>query len=208
MKTNSELKESVAKLLQEADLWIRGFNIENIDVPQEVINKLPFSDEVKNSILIGEGQATTVKTIHAVRDANHKIVGEQLLDLVSQESTGTNRFFELAAPILDTLENGKVLYIDEFGTYLHPDMCQFIVSLFASKTNKKYAQLIVNTHDTSLMSRVGALRREDIIFVEKNYTEETVVTPLTNKSVRAGESFEKRYREGLYGAKPQLEIEE
>lgn len=208
MRANSELKEAVAKLLQEADLWIRRFDIENVDVPQAVIDGLPFNDDVKKKILASKGMAAAVKTAHAVRDANHKIVNEQLFDLIAQESTGTQRFFELAAPIVYTLENGMSMYIDEFETYLHPDLSRFVVSLFASKANTKGAQLIINTHDTSLMAKNGPLKRENIVFAEKNYAEESVVTALADKSVRANESFEKRYREGLYGAKPQLDAEE
>jgi hypothetical protein len=38
--------------------------------------------------------------------------------------------------------------------------------------------------------------------VEKNMDEESIITPLANKPVRVGESFEKRYRQGLYGGAP------
>jgi AAA15 family ATPase/GTPase len=121
--------------------------------------------------------------------------------MTGQESTGTQQFFNLAAPILHTIANGMTLYIDEFGTYLHPDICQFIVKLFNSpELNKAGAQLIVNTHDASLMSKEAELlKREDIVIVEKNYMEETLITPLIEKSVREGESFEKRYRKDYTG---------
>lgn len=208
MKVNTELKEAVSKLLQDADFWIRKFDIESVDVPQAVVDGLPFNDDIKKEILASKGQAASVKTVHAVRDSKHKIVGEQLFDLIAQESTGTQRFFGLAAPIIHTLQNGMVMYIDEFETYLHPDLCRFVVSLFASKANTKGAQLIINTHDTSLMAKGSLLKREGIIFLEKNYTEESVVTALSDKSVRTNEPFEKRYREGLYGAKPQLDFGE
>lgn len=208
MRANPELKSTVAKLLKDADLWVRGFDILNVNVPQVILDSFPFKDDIREKILAGGRQATAIKTIHAVRDNKHKIVGEQSFDLTAGESTGTQRFFELAAPLLHTLQNGMVLYIDEFETYMHPDLCRFIVSMFNSKTNTKNAQLIINTHDTSLMSKDGLLKRENIVFVEKNFAEESVITHMTDKSVRTDESFEKRYREGQYGAKPHLEVEE
>lgn len=203
IKFNPEMKDGVLKLLKKADFWIQDFDIKEVDIPDEVFNQLPFTDDVRSTI---PRRTTTVKTKHTVRNKNHDVVGEQIFDMAGQESTGTQQFFNLAAPILHTIANGMTLYIDEFGTYLHPDICQFIVELFNSpELNRSGAQLIVNTHDASLMSKEAKLlRREDIVIVEKNYMEETLITPLVDKSVREGESFEKRYREGLYGGKPQI----
>ena len=206
IKGNSELKSGVLDLLKEADFWIKDFDIEEVDVPEDILNQLPFIDDVRASI---PRRATSVKTTHTVRNINHEVVGVKTFDMGSQESAGTQQFFNLAAPILHTIANGITLYIDEFGTYLHSDICQFIVKLFQSeKINSTGAQLIFNTHDTSLMSKdIDLLKREDIVIVEKNYMEETLITPLTDKSVREGESFEKRYREGIYGGKPLVRIE-
>lgn len=203
LRQDPGLIEPVLALLKQGDFWIRSFNLAKANIPTEVIDQLPFEDGFKERLLAS--QLADVKTSHAVRDKNQKIVGEQSFDLKAQESSGTQRFFELAAPLINTLANGKILYIDEFGSHLHPDMCRLIVMLFKSSENKNHAQLIINTHDTSLMNDL--LERDDIIFVEKNYAEETITMPLTAKSARADESFEKRYRQGLYGARPQVEFE-
>ena len=207
LRNDKKLAEDVLELMKEADLWIRGFNVEDVDIPVELINQLPFSEEVKRTMLNAPDKASAVKTLHALRDTNQKIVGEQIFDMISNESSGTQKFFSLAAPIVNTLQTGKVLLIDEFGAYLHPDMCNFIVALFKSEKNKFNAQLIINTHDTSLMSQDGPLARDDILFVEKNQVEETVISALSEKSTRLDDRFEKRYRQGLYGAKPQLGYE-
>ena len=203
IKQDPAMKSAVLTLLKKADFWIQDFNIDEIDIPDEVLSQLPFTDDIRGSI---SKRATRVQTKHTVRNKEHEIVGEQLFEMGAHESKGTQEFFNLAAPILHTIANGMTLYIDEFGTYLHPDICQFIVELFNTPDiNKKRAQLIVNTHDASLMSKdAELLRREDILIVEKNYMEETLITPLVEKSVREGESFEKRYREGLYGGRPQI----
>ncbi len=203
LRAHPDMQKEVTDLLGEADLWIRSFNVENITLPLDVVKQLPLSEDTKSTLTQNSNNAFTIKTTHTIRDKNKKVVGEQVFDLATNESSGTRKFFELAAPIVDTLAHGKLLYLDEFGAYLHSDICIFIVSLFKSSRNKHGAQLIINTHDTALM-RDALLAREDIFFVEKNFSEESIITPLSDKSVRLGESFEKRYRQGLYGAKPQV----
>ncbi len=206
LNENPKLKEEVLNLLNEGDLWIRSFYLQPVDIPPQLVGQLPFNEEAKRNILANKG--TAIRTNHYVRDKGRKVVGEHSFDLQTQESSGTLKFFALAAPLLDTLKNGKVLYIDEFESSLHQDMCHFIVSKFKSPENKQGAQLIINTHNTALMSQGAPLQREDIVFVEKNLAEESVISALSDKSVRPDESFEKRYRQGLYGAKPQLKLDE
>jgi hypothetical protein len=46
------------------------------------------------------------------------------------------------------------------------------------------------------------LEREDIYLIEKNLSEESIITPLKQRAVRESEAFEKRYRNGLYGGVP------
>lgn len=53
------------------------------------------------------------------------------------ESDGTIKYFSLAFPIIDALENGKRLIVDEFGAKLHTLLIERIVSMFNSeKANK------------------------------------------------------------------------
>ena len=62
-----------------------------------------------------------------------------------------NKFFALACPIFDTLENSNILIVDELDSKLHPNLVCKIVEIFNSVSiNKKNAQLIFNTHNTNL----------------------------------------------------------
>lgn len=208
LKDNPKLVEDVVQLLKDADLWIRDIQLNDIYMPDEIYKQLPLNEEHKKAI---DRHGVDVVTKHAIRDKGNKIVGYAGFSMDEHESEGTRRFFELSAPILHTLENGMTLYMDEFETGLHEDMCQLIVRLFKSeKTNKKGAQLIINTHNTSLMSAEDEetgerlIGRDNIIFVEKDNLGQTIVTPLSKKSVRENEAYEKRYRQGLYGAKPYI----
>ena len=68
------------------------------------------------------------------------------------ESEGTIKYFSLAYPIIDALDNGKRLIIDEFDSKMHPLLTCRIIALFNSKeTNPQNAQLIFTTHDTKFV---------------------------------------------------------
>src|SRR5690606_9265729 len=59
------------------------------------------------------------------------------------ESQGTQKLFNMAGYVLDALENGHVLVVDELSSSLHPHALQGVIRLFQNKkTNPKGAQLI------------------------------------------------------------------
>ena len=198
LKRNEDLRSKILKLLKNCDFAIRNIAIGEVKVPEETYASLPLPPEIRQSI--AQSGATTFSTLHAIRDDEMSIVGMGALDFWSQESSGTRKFFEMAVPIIDALDKGHTLFIDEFGTYLHPTLAKALVSLFSSAENKKGARLVVNTQGTELMGEVA--KRDDIILVEKNMAEESRVTPLKDRGARTTEPLESRYLRGLYGAVP------
>lgn len=126
------------------------------------------------------------------------------LDLV-EESDGTQKIFELAAPWIDTLDNGHVIVLDELHEHLHPALVRFLVNRFHdSRVNTNGAQLIFSTHDTSILNQ-DVFRRDQIWFCERNSRQETSVFPLTDFRPRRGvENLERSYLGGRYGAVPVL----
>jgi len=125
----------------------------------------------------------------------------------SNESEGTQKLFALSAPIIDALEHGKTLVIDELDSKLHPFMMTFILNLFHStEKNPKNAQLIFNTHDVNLLSK-RFFRRDQIWFTEKNEYGATELysladfKDLTDEGIN-NETFQNDYFQGRYGAVP------
>ena len=120
----------------------------------------------------------------------------------SQESLGTNNFFVLATAILDIIDEGKTLYVDEFGASTHTALCDFIIRLF--KKSKSNSRLFINTHDTGLIKNgsSGILDKDEISIVEKDRFDETIITPLKEKMQRSDENIGKKYIFGLYGGIP------
>ncbi|MCL2882743.1 MAG: ATP-binding protein [Coriobacteriia bacterium] len=202
LKRDHALLDRTIKLLQECDFSIQGIELEKMPMPKEVLAALPLPEEIKSQI----GMGTTLKTSHVVRDADQSVVGIRQFDFWRQESVGTQKFLETIVPVIDALDHGKTIYIDEFGTFIHPDLANVIIGLFKSKNNKKHAKLILNTHNASIMSP-DILSREEIFFVERNFSEESIISSLADKSVRKDEAFGKRYRQGLYGGVPMIQDE-
>jgi hypothetical protein len=125
------------------------------------------------------------------------------LFMITMESEGTKKMFEISPALLESLEGGRVLILDEFDASFHPLLSRKIVELYNSAANKK-AQLIFATHDTNLLTP-QLLRRDQVCFVEKDQQGASHFYSLADfKGVRNDASFEKDYIAGKYGAIPFL----
>ncbi len=144
----------------------------------------------------------TVQTRHRVADSNDSVE----FSLEKDESGGTQRLFALSGPILDSLDNGNLLVVDELECSMHPLLTRKVVELFQDpRANPKGAQLIFATHDSTLMSP-ALLRRDQIWLTEKNSRSATEMFSLSEiereKRPRKEEAFGKNYLAGRYGGVP------
>lgn len=121
-----------------------------------------------------------------------------------EESLGTQRLYSFAAPVLDVIQRGKLLIVDELDSSLHSLLVRHLVNLFHNKlANPHGAQLIFSTHDTTLLED-SLFRRDQIWFTEKGRDQATKLYPLTDFSPRKNEALERGYLTGRYGAIPFL----
>jgi hypothetical protein len=152
---------------------------------------------------------------HNKINADGDVIGIVDFDIDERESDGTRKLFNLAGPIVDTLRQGKSLFVDELDSQLHPLLSRRIVRLFnCEATNPHGAQLVFTTHDTNMLSK-KLLRRDQVVFVEKtaktHYS--TKLTPMMSitfdngSKPRTDSNYEKNYLEGKYGAIPYFEDE-
>jgi AAA15 family ATPase/GTPase len=206
---SSEHKHKILELLKAADLGIQDIKMQKLDIeslpkdlPKELRDKLIREIKDDNAEFFSD-----VSTTHRKFDVNKNAVSLEYFSLEDDESSGTRKFFALTGPILDVIENGYTLVVDELDSKLHPNLVCKIVSLFNSKEfNKKNAQLIFNTQDTNLLSS-GLFRRDQIWFTNKNkYGEAKLYSLADFKSdeVRKNDPFEDNYIKGKYGAVPFL----
>lgn len=193
-------KQKVLDLLRSADMSIQDLVVSTIELPDKFYKDLPFTEEFKANL---DRKSYEVSTLHVVHDENGAVSGVKKFDLAAHESTGTKRFFDMAYPLLDTIENGRILYIDEFESNLHPAECKLLTKLFENQNNSKKAQLIVNTHCTQLQNQLG---KENIRFVSKNHNEESKVETAPNYIRNDDVSIERKYNKGLLGATPNVRL--
>jgi len=129
--------------------------------------------------------------------------GNVSLDL-TEESEGTCRLLAYAGRWIDALDNGRTLVVDELDNSLHPLVVRFLIKLICNpETNKKNAQLIFSTHDTSLLDN-ELFRRDQVWFVEKDEKNSTQLYPLLDFSPRKHEAIGRGYLQGRYGALPYI----
>lgn len=208
-KTEEPIQKSkILELLKAADLGIDNVELTILDdsnIPNDVPKEL--RDKLIKAVKDGDKIVSDVLMSHKKFDASGRAVGNVSFSVDDDESAGTNKFFALTGPILDVLENGYTLIIDELDSKLHPNLVCKIVSLFNSKElNKKNAQLIFNTHDTNLLSS-GLFRRDQIWFTEKDKYGAASLYSLADfkeQRVRKEEAFEDNYIRGKYGAVPYM----
>lgn len=171
---NPEMKRRLVEFSRYADLGID--NIEKVD--------------------------NTIVSSHTQYDEEGNEVKLISFPFKKNESEGTVKYFSLAYPIIDALDKGKMLVIDEFDSKLHPILTCKVIALFNSKdTNPKNAQLLFTTHDTNLLS-ANLFRRDQVWFTQKDGFGATDLYSLVEYKVRNNASFEKEYMQGKYGAIP------
>ncbi len=149
-----------------------------------------------------EKSGDRVTSRHNQYDAEGRVTQTVSFPFLNNESEGTIKYFSLAYPIIDALDHGKRLIVDEFDSKMHPLLTERVISLFNSKdTNPQGAQLIFTAHDSNLLS-TGSFRRDQIWFTEKDRLGASNLFSLAEFKVRSGASFEKGYLAGKYGATP------
>ncbi|KYG10537.1 hypothetical protein BE21_11440 [Sorangium cellulosum] len=193
--------DAFLSLLAAADVGIR-----------QVVVKRHKADIIRESSAIsGSIGATRVlfrshqkDELFEIQTEHERSDGERILFNLSDESQGTIQYFSLLAPLIDSLFNGGLLAVDELDESLHPLLVRKIVGLFHDPAvNVGGAQLLFNTHDTTLLDR-ELFRRDQIWFVEKEPPGKSRLYSLLDFSPRRDEALQKGYLQGRYGAIPFL----
>lgn len=187
-------KENLGQLLRFADLGIDDVVVKE----PEPIKELVGDNDYAISGSIGRNRPIQVWLQHQ----RHEATGAAEIIPFEAESKGTQKLFVLAAPLFDALKNGQTVVIDELDSSLHPLLAQELIRMFHDPTlNANNAQLIFNTHDTTLLDS-SIFRRDQVWFVEKDKQNASHLYPLADFSPRKEELLEKWYLRGRYGAVP------
>lgn len=200
-----EKLDRIVRFLQFADIQVR--NLQNKKLPVD------FESDVKDPALAEAFKKSFPNMMsdevyygHALYDGENE-AGEYSLHQ-EEESNGTRKLFSYAGLVLDALDNGNILFIDEFDSSLHPLIIENIMKLFNSpQYNPKNAQLVVSCQAVNIMTN-KFFRRDQIWFCEKDMYGATDLYSLFDfdEPVRKDASFNKNYLEGKYGAVPSIDV--
>ncbi|GAA0544643.1 AAA family ATPase [Chitinophaga japonensis] len=139
-------------------------------------------------------------------DFIHKLNDDKVFSLpLLIESNGTKRYFGLGGPLFELIHHSHLLCIDELESSLHPDLMKYFLQVFL--VNSKASQLLITTHNVSLMENQDFIRRDALWFSEKNDDGSISLysaADFDSSVLRKESSISKAYKSGKLGAKPNL----
>ena len=199
MKNKNQLQQKVVDFIKNADLYMDNFEYADMDQikvkaedegekPDEKVLELP--ETIMDQIRL----VSTYKGVH---------VPSMLFD-----STGTKKIAALAGYVVEGLEQGRILVIDELDSSIHFKLTRAIVAMFNNELNIN-AQMIFTIHDINLMDCKKLFRKEQIWFVHKD-KDGVYVYSLADftaqQGVRDTTDIIEKYRKGALGALPDPEL--
>lgn len=214
---NPEINEWINSFLNKADQQIIEVNVPDssnqIGLPLE-----SFDSDFKASI-IRTKNSPSKQTNTAINvgkfyggpsqrkiDFIHRVNEDQSYSLsILKESSGTKRYFGLGGPLYSLIHGEHMLCIDELETSLHPDLMKHFLQTFL--LNSKGSQLLITTHNVSLMEDQDFIRRDALWFSEKGNDGAVSLysaADFDSSTLRKDASLIKAYKSGRLGAKPNL----
>lgn len=199
MKNKGGLQKKVVEFIKNADLYMDNFeyaDMDQIKIDDRTENEKP-DEEVLNMREKLMEQIRLVSTYKGVK------VPSLIFD-----STGTKKIATLASYIIEGLEKGRILIVDELDSSIHFKITRAIVAMFNNELNTN-AQMIFTVHDINLMDCKRMFRKEQIWFVHKDQ-DGVYVYSLADFTARQGvrdtTDIMEKYRKGALGALPDPEL--
>lgn len=192
---NSCEAKQIVELIKHSDLDIDDFKYDE-KLAENISKEIDGEDErakgINNDKFIEVLKLTSV----------HK---GKALPSIMFDSLGTKKIVSLAGYIVECLNKGGILFVDELDSGLHFRMSRAIVSLFNSSLNN-CAQLVFTTHDASLLDIKTLFRKEQIWFTDKDekqiYLYALSNFTAQNSGIRLDSNLYEHYSKGLLGALP------
>ncbi len=205
IKEDNRIKYQALEFINKAD-----FNISNVSFEKQTtllgneflkfIQAGSMPEEQKNKLLTEKAVQIDKRTFE------HKVTKkgiEKFYFLPEElESKGTLRYYGLSAPFFNTIANNSFLPIDEIGTALHPQLVIHFLKEFLRKSDK--AQLLFSTHNDSLLSEKDIIRKDAVWFTEKDDQGISSLYSLSDFNIRKELSYYNAYKQGKFGAIPNL----
>ena len=199
MKNQNDLQRKVVEFIKNSDLYMDDFEYVDMDKIRAKMD----SDEEKpdeKALDIPEQIMDQIRLVSVYRGV---AVPSVLFD-----STGTKKIAALASYIIEGIEQGRILVVDELDSSIHFKLTRAIVAMFNNELNTN-AQMIFTVHDINLMDCKKMFRKEQIWFVHKDNTGIYVYSLAeftAQQGVRDTTDIMEKYRKGVLGALPDPEL--
>ena len=132
----------------------------------------------------------------------HTNVSQKYGAFFSGESLSLRRLSTIAASYFEAFTTQKVMFFDDFGMMLHPNVVSHVAHLFENGDNVKNSQLVVVDCNPSLLKN-DLLRRDGVYFAEKQSDNSTHYYSLADfKGSTAKQNVQIDYMNGAFGALP------
>lgn len=199
MKNRDQRQQRVVDFIKNADLYMDDFEyvaMDDIKLDAEDAGKRPEEKvlDVSDSMM---DQIRLVSTYKGVK------VPSMLFD-----STGTKKIAALASYVVEALDKGRILVVDELDSSIHFKLTRATVAMFNNELNTD-AQMIFTVHDINLMDCKRLFRKEQIWFVNKDKNGVYVYSLsdfTAENGVRDTSDIIEKYRKGAFAALPDPEL--
>ena len=133
-----------------------------------------------------------------INTVHKKENGDEMILSFDEESNGTKKIILSLVWITLCLKEGLCLIIDEIDSTLHPEMLEFIITLFKDpEYNRNNAKLIFTSHNVDIFDY---LNKENIVIIRKN-DGESLLVPLKNYT---GDNLKEDFLDGSFGSSPRI----
>ena len=203
LKASDEVHKKIANFVLNADLYLDDYKYLSDDEIKIVLKTQNVGDAKPQENALS-AVAPLTEMLHLASVYKGVMVPSMLFD-----STGTKKMAALAGYVIEALENGHVLVIDELDSSLHFRLTRAIITLFTNELNRN-AQLIATVHDISLLDCQTLFRKEQIRSTHKDrenaYLYSLAEFTAEKTGVRETSDLIEKYRKGMFGALPEPEL--
>lgn len=199
MKNENDLQKKVVEFIKNADLYMDNFKYVDME---EIQVKMDSDDEKpeEKALDLPEQIMDQIRLVSVYKGVS---VPSVLFD-----STGTKKIAALASYIIEGIEQGRILIVDELDSSIHFKLTRAIVAMFNNELNTN-AQMVFTIHDINLMDCKKMFRKEQIWFIHKNEAGVYVYSLAeftAQQGVRDTTDIMEKYRKGALGALPDPEL--
>lgn len=216
---SGEICHKIKSFFLEKVVIIENLEKEKIDIPISLKKDAPkdsrFTSNLVNKLLQELDQEKTDIYFKKVEDnkpvkAMSKYTFSDTKEFIESdanltESKGTLKLIDLIGLIVGSLTFGDVLMVDELDASIHHEIIYSILSAYGDPNiNKKGAQLVFTTHNPVYMNE-KLLRRDEIVFVEKD-DETSYIETLDDYDIRKDKKYLKNYLAGEFTLLPNFDL--